>query len=68
MANMLANIFGSSPVRPLEKHIEIAFRCAKQLRPLFVAVIETTGTRPLRPAPKLRRWNTKPIISRKKFG
>jgi len=39
MANMLANIFGSSPVRPLEKHIEIAYRCAKKLRPLFEAVI-----------------------------
>jgi len=39
MANMLANIFGTSPVQPLEKHIEIAFRCAKQLRPLFEAVI-----------------------------
>jgi predicted phosphate transport protein (TIGR00153 family) len=39
MANMLANIFGSSPVQPLEKHIEIAFRCAKQLKPLFEAVI-----------------------------
>ena len=39
MANMLANIFGTSPVGPLEKHIEIAFRCAKQLRPLFEAVI-----------------------------
>jgi len=37
MANMLANIFGSSPVQPLEKHIEIAFRCAKQLRPFFAA-------------------------------
>jgi len=39
MANMLANIFGSSPVQPLEKHIEIAYRCAKKLRPLFEAVI-----------------------------
>ena len=39
MANMLANIFGSSPVQPLEKHIEIAFRCAKKLRPLFEAEI-----------------------------
>ncbi|MCP5090443.1 MAG: TIGR00153 family protein [Gammaproteobacteria bacterium] len=39
MANMLANIFGSSPVQPLERHIEIAFRCAKKLRPLFEAVI-----------------------------
>ena len=39
MANMLANIFGSSPVQPLERHIEIAFRCAKQLRPFFVAVV-----------------------------
>jgi len=40
MANMLANIFGSSPVRPLEKHIDIAFRCAKTLRPFFAAVID----------------------------
>jgi predicted phosphate transport protein (TIGR00153 family) len=40
MANMLANIFGSSPVEPLEKHIDIVFRCAKKLRPFFAAVIE----------------------------
>jgi len=40
MANMLANIFGSSPVRPLEKHIGIAFRCAKQLQPFFAAAIQ----------------------------
>ena len=39
MANMLANIFGSSPVEPLEKHIEIAFQCAKQLHPFFKASI-----------------------------
>ncbi|MCO4810921.1 MAG: TIGR00153 family protein [Gammaproteobacteria bacterium] len=40
MANMLANIFGSSPVRPLEKHIDLAFRCAKKLRPFVAAVID----------------------------
>lgn len=39
MANMLANIFGSSPVRPLEKHIEISYNCAKQLRPFFAAAV-----------------------------
>jgi predicted phosphate transport protein (TIGR00153 family) len=39
MANMLANIFGSSPVQPLEKHMEVAYRCARQLRPLFEAVV-----------------------------
>lgn len=39
MANMLANIFGSSPVMPLEKHIDIAYRCAKQLRGFFAAAI-----------------------------
>jgi predicted phosphate transport protein (TIGR00153 family) len=39
MANVLANIFGSSPVGPLEKHIEVAFRCAKQLRGFFAAAI-----------------------------
>lgn len=40
MANMLANIFGSSPVYPLEKHIDIAYRCAKELRGFFAAVVK----------------------------
>lgn len=35
MSNVLANIFGSSPVKPLEKHINIAYRCAKQLHGFF---------------------------------
>jgi predicted phosphate transport protein (TIGR00153 family) len=39
MANLLANVFGTSPVQPLEKHMDVSFRCAKQLRPLFEAVI-----------------------------
>ena len=39
MANMLANIFGSSPVQPLEKHIEIAYQCAKQLHPFIKASV-----------------------------
>ena len=40
MANILANIFGESPVMPLEKHIGIAYNCAKQLRGFFAAVID----------------------------
>lgn len=39
MANVLANIFGSSPVRPLERHMDVVYRCAKKLRPFFNAVI-----------------------------
>lgn len=39
MVNVLANIFGTSPVRPLEQHMDIVFRCAKKLRPFFEAVI-----------------------------
>ncbi len=39
MANVLANIFGSSPVQPLEKHIDIAYRCAKKLRGFFKASV-----------------------------
>jgi predicted phosphate transport protein (TIGR00153 family) len=39
MANVLANIFGSSPVQPLEKHIGVAFSCAKQLKGFFAAAI-----------------------------
>ena len=40
MANMLANIFGSSPVRPLERHMDIVYRCAKKLKPFVNAVIK----------------------------
>lgn len=36
---MLANIFGSSPVRPLEKHIDVAYRCTKNLTGFFDAVV-----------------------------
>jgi predicted phosphate transport protein (TIGR00153 family) len=39
MANMLANIFGASPVVPLEKHIGIAYDCAKQLSGFFSAAV-----------------------------
>jgi len=39
MANMLANIFGTSPVKPLEEHIGIAHRCAKQLSGFFAAAV-----------------------------
>ncbi len=40
MANYLSGIFGSSPVAPLQQHMDIAYRCAKQLIPMFEAVIE----------------------------
>jgi hypothetical protein len=40
MANILANIFGSSPVVPLEKHIDIAYRCAKELSGFFAAAVD----------------------------
>jgi predicted phosphate transport protein (TIGR00153 family) len=35
----VANIFGSSPVMPLEEHVDIAYRCTRQLNGLFKAVI-----------------------------
>jgi predicted phosphate transport protein (TIGR00153 family) len=40
MANMLANIFGSSPVFPLEKHMGVAYLCARQLRGFFEAAVK----------------------------
>lgn len=40
VTNMLANIFGASPVQPLEKHVEIAYRCTKELNNFFAAVVK----------------------------
>ncbi len=39
MANILANMFGSSPVQPIEQHMDISYRCAQQLKPFIAAVI-----------------------------
>ena len=39
MANVLANIFGESPVKPLEKHVNIAYRCTRELNKFFAAVV-----------------------------
>lgn len=38
-ANMFANIFGTSPVQPLEKHCDISYQCVKQLKDFFNAVV-----------------------------
>jgi predicted phosphate transport protein (TIGR00153 family) len=40
MPNVMANLFGSSPVMPVEKHSDIVYRCAKRLRAFFAAAIE----------------------------
>jgi predicted phosphate transport protein (TIGR00153 family) len=42
---MLANIFGSSPVQPLEKHIDIAYQSTKLLLPFFRAAIAGDWTK-----------------------
>ncbi len=39
MANILANLFGSSPVQPLEQHMDVTYRCAKKLNDFFPATI-----------------------------
>jgi len=35
----IVNLFGTSPVRPLQKHMEKVVECVSQLEPLFDAVI-----------------------------
>jgi len=39
LGNILANIFGSSPVMPLEKHVNIAYQAVKKLGEFFEAVV-----------------------------
>ena len=40
VGNMLANIFGSSPVMPLEKHVGISYKCTSELKGFFAAAVE----------------------------
>jgi len=39
LPTLLANIFGSSPVKPLERHVGLAYKCTKQIVGFFEAVI-----------------------------
>jgi predicted phosphate transport protein (TIGR00153 family) len=40
LSNIIANIFGSSPVQPLERHVNVAYQCAKQLIAFYEAAVE----------------------------
>lgn len=42
---MLANIFGSSPVQPLERHCDVAYQCCKQLNDFFKAAVDADWQR-----------------------
>ena len=42
--SVVSNIFGSSPVQPLEEHVGIVSECAQNLKPLFVAAISGDWT------------------------
>ena len=37
--NNIFNMFGPSPIKPIEQHIHKSYHCAKQLHPLFEAVL-----------------------------
>lgn len=39
MSNVFSNIFGTSPVGPMEKHIAVAHKCANQLVGFFKAAV-----------------------------
>ena len=36
--NSILGVFAKSPIKPLEKHIRIVNKCARQLHPFFDAV------------------------------
>lgn len=41
MANAIADLFGASPVQPMEAHIGIVHKCARQLEGFFKAVVKS---------------------------
>ena len=41
MGNILGTIFGSSPVVPLEKHVDLAYQATKELTGFFSAVVKS---------------------------
>jgi predicted phosphate transport protein (TIGR00153 family) len=40
MTNVMAGVFGASPVMPLERHADIVHKCARKLEDFFAAVVD----------------------------
>jgi predicted phosphate transport protein (TIGR00153 family) len=40
MSNLLFNIFGKSPITPLQEHMQVAIKCANKLPKFFAAVVD----------------------------
>lgn len=38
-SNSISNLFGKSPIRPLQEHMQLVVACASQLEPFFEAVL-----------------------------
>ena len=38
-SNPISNLFGKSPIRPLQEHMSLVVNCARLLKPFFEAVI-----------------------------
>jgi predicted phosphate transport protein (TIGR00153 family) len=62
MTNAIANVFGRSPVQPVEKHMDIAYKCAKCLRGFFAAAIAGDW------ATASEAWNNIESLERKADG
>jgi predicted phosphate transport protein (TIGR00153 family) len=43
-SNSISNLFGKSPIRPLQEHMSLAVNCASLLEPFFEAVVATDWT------------------------
>ena len=39
LSNSISNLFGKSPIRPLQEHMQLVVACASQLEPFFEAVL-----------------------------
>jgi predicted phosphate transport protein (TIGR00153 family) len=40
MGNYISRIFGASPVGPIQEHMDVCYRCAKELVTFFAAVVD----------------------------
>jgi predicted phosphate transport protein (TIGR00153 family) len=40
MGNYISKIFGASPVGPIQEHMDVCYRCAKELTVFFAAVVD----------------------------
>ena len=66
-ASYLTNLFGRSPIRPLQQHMSTVYSCVAQLKPLFEAMVNDDQVRVSQTYDRIARFEAEADVMKKEL-